>query len=272
MSTIVMPFLGSNARDDDNIHALLRTYPRARPPLSAAHQRIYLDEYRRNRGRHGTMLFRLTGALEQWMHQKVAKTNHGHRILELGAGTLNHMQYQSAELYDIVEPLPALYADNPLRQRIAKSFIDIADIPDEKRYDRIISVAVMEHVQDLTRIVARSGLLLEREGVFQAGIPSEGGALWGTAWRLTTGVAYRLRTGLPYAPLMRHEHVNTAAEVIAVIRYFFRFVRLTWFPLSHRHVSFYCYIEARDADPGRCRKWATRAGAPDPTRAFETRR
>ena len=104
----------------------------------------------------------------------------------------------------------------------------------------------MEHVEHLPDVVARSGLLLDRNGVFQAGIPAEGGMLWGLAWRSTTGIAYRLRTGLPYAPVMHHEHVNTAEEIIAIVRYLFRSVTVSWFPLPSRHLSFYCYIEARD--------------------------
>lgn len=262
MSIIALPSLGLDPGAADGNAALLRSYPRPRPPLSAAHQRIYLQEYRRNRGTEGDLLFRVTGALEAWMHRRIAERKHGNRLLELGAGTLNHLQYDSAGHYDVVEPLPELHASNPLRDRISNRFADIAEIPDHARYDRVFSVAVLEHVQDLPRLVARSGLLLERDGIFQAGIPSEGGLLWQAAWRLTTGVAYRLRTGLPYAPVMRHEHINTADEVIAVIRYFFRSVQLKWHPLGHRDASFYCYIEARDPDASRCDRWGSSAAVP----------
>lgn len=232
--------------------ALLASYPRARPALSAAHKRIYLEEYRRNRGASGGALFRVTAALERWMHLRIARRQTGGRLLELGAGTLNHLQYETALEYDIVEPLPALYADSAARDRVTEAYASITDIPQHVRYSRIISIAVLEHVEDLPRLVARSGLLLARGGMFQAGIPSEGGLLWGLAWRTTTGIAYRLRTGLPYAPVMCYEHLNTAAEIIAIVRHCFRSVALAWFPLPARHLSFYCDIEARDPDTERC--------------------
>jgi hypothetical protein len=243
------------------VTALLESYPRTRPPLSAAHKRIHIEEYRRNRGAYGGILFRLIAALEGWMHRRIARRRSAGRLLELGAGTLNHLRYEPAVEYDIVEPLPALYRNSAARGRIAHAFASIADIPRQDRYTRIISVAVLEHAEDLPRLVARSGLLLDEGGVFQAGIPAEGGLLWGLAWRMTTAIAYRARTRLPYAPVMRHEHLNTAVEVIAVIGYCFKSVALSWFPLPSRHLSFYCYIEARDPDADRCeRLLATRTG------------
>ena len=50
----------------------------------------------------------------------------------------------------------------------------------------------------------------------QACIPSEGGAFWWLSWRLSTGMSYYIRTGLDYGVAMRHEHVNTAPEIVAI--------------------------------------------------------
>lgn len=236
----------ASAPDDGAIGGLLRSYPRARPELSDAHRRIYLEEYRRNRGASGGLLFRVTASLEAWMHRRVARCHAEGRLLELGAGTLNHLRYEPEMPYDIVEPLPALYRDSPWIGRVAARYADLADVPAGTRYGRIISIAVLEHVEQLPELVARSALLLAPHGIFQAGIPSEGGLLWGLAWRMTTGIAYRLRTGLPYAPVMRFEHLNSAAEIIRIVRYFFGSVAVSWFPLPARHASFYGYIEARD--------------------------
>lgn len=239
------------------VEALLQSYPRARPPLSNAYEHIYLDEYRRNRGAYGGAVFRLTGILERWMHRRVAEQQSEGRVLELGAGTLNHLQYESKVRYDIVEPMVELYRDSVALNRVDHTYSSIADISEHVRYNRVISIAVLEHVEDLPGLVARSGMLLDREGVFQAGIPAEGGMLWGLAWRMTTGILYRMRTGLQYGPLMRHEHLNTALEIIAIVRYFFRTVALSWFPLPSRHLSFYCYIEARHPHRSRCASLAT---------------
>jgi hypothetical protein len=99
-------------------------------------------------------------------------------------------------------------------------------------------------------------LRLADGGVFQAGIPAEGGLVWGLAWRMTTGVAYHLRTGLPYAAVMRHEHLSTASEIIAVVGHFFDELKTRWFPLPGRQLAFYGYIEARSPRRDRCARAA----------------
>ena len=81
--------------------------------------------------------------------------------------------------------------------------------------------------------------------MFQAGIPSEGGLLWWLGWRLSTGLGFYLRTGLDYGVLMRHEHVNNAQEIIAVVTHFFENVTVVRFPTPICQLSFYSYIKAQ---------------------------
>ena len=130
--------------------------------------------------------------------------------------------------------------------KVRAFYNDISDVPAGRRYRRVTSVAVLEHLDDLPAMVARSGAATRQDGVFQAGIPSEGGSMWTLAWKTTTGVAYRLRNRLDYGVLMRHEHLNTAAEIEAVVGHFFADVRVARFPLPWRQLSFYSYLEARE--------------------------
>ena len=44
---------------------------------------------------------------------------------------------------------------------------------------------------------------------------------------------------------MRHEHVNNANEIIAIVRHFFEDVRIRRFPTPFHHASFYSYLEAQ---------------------------
>jgi hypothetical protein len=143
-------------------------------------------------------------------------------VLELGAGTLNHLPYEPEGMhYDIVEPFTDLYQNSPLLSRIRNIYRDISGVPPDVSYDRIISIATFEHICDLPEVVARSGLLLRAGGQLRVGIPSEGTPLWRLAWTLTTGLEFKLRYGLEYRIILQHEHVNTAAEVVKVLRYFF---------------------------------------------------
>jgi len=194
--------------------------------------------------------------LEAWMHREVARRP-AETILEIGAGNLNHVPYHSsARAYDVVEPFRELWEDSPHRRRVRAIFRDIAEIPEPAAYDQVVSVAVLEHLTDLPGIMARAALLLRPGGVLRAGFPSEGGFLWGLGWRCTTGLAYRLRRGLDYGVIMRHEHVNSAPEILQLLHYFFAEVELARFPLPWHHLSFYTVASASSPHLDCCRAWS----------------
>ena len=227
-----------------DIDAILARYPKARPPLPPAYAAVHEREYKLNR-EGGSLLTKMSSGLESWMHRRVAAGPAGD-VLEIGAGTLNQLRHEPVNAgYDVIEPFEALYRGSPELQRVRSVYADIAQVPAERRYRRVTSVAVLEHLDDLPAIVARSGQLLDAEGVFQAGIPSEGGLAWTLAWKTTTGIAYWLRNRLDYSVLMHHEHLNTAAEIEAVVGHFFGDVRVARYLLPTRHLSFYTYLEAR---------------------------
>lgn len=242
-----------------DIGGLLTSYPRRRPPLPEAHRRIYAAEYKVNRDRQ-TFVHKLSEKAEAWMHRQVARPGKPGSILEIGAGTLNHLPFETAQTYDVVEPFNALYHDSPHRNRIRRFYRDVTEVPPENAYDRVISVAVLEHLEALPVIVACGGMLLAPGGLFQAGIPSEGAFLWGVGWRCTTGISYRLRTGLSFATLMRHEHVNDADEIIAIVRHYFQDVEVSRFPTPAHHLSLYAYVHAARPRVDACRAYLRSQG------------
>ncbi len=247
--------------------ALLSTYPRSRPVLSARQQASYIEHYRSNRaGANG--LPKVVAKLESWMHRHVAAGVAGQNLLEIGAGNLNHVPYlPDASICDAVEPFKELWEDSLYRSRVRRIYSDLQDVPQSTEYDCVFSVAVLEHLSDLPFILARSGLLLRSGGTFEAGFPSEGGLLWGLAWRLTTGIEYRLRRGLDYGDIMRHEHLNTEREILRLIDFFYEQAEIRRFPLPFIHLSFYTTVIARHPRIDRCRSFnvsRTLSGAVSP--------
>jgi len=235
------------------VEDLLATYPRRRPPLPAAQSASYVEHYRANRsGDRG--LSRIAMKLESWMHRRVAEGAGEGSILEIGAGNLNHVPYHpNARAYDAVEPFRQLWEESPHRARVRRIYASLSEVAETGSYDAIVSIAVLEHLTGLPGMLARAGLLLAEGGTFRAGFPSEGGMLWGLAWRSTTGVEYFLRRGLAYSAIMRHEHVNTAKEIIALLGYFYRRLEVSRFPLPFAHLSFYTAAIAWDPRLDRCR-------------------
>lgn len=244
---------------------MLENYPKVRPPLPKEIQDIYVTYYRSNRdGR--TTASSLSQRMESWLHRQVASDVANENgvekaTLELGAGTLNQLHYEPAvQAYDIVEPFTELYKNSSFLGRIRNIYADISEIPNSSCYDRITSIATLEHVCNLPEVVAQSGLLLTDNGVFRAGVPSEGTWLWTLGWRLTTGLEFRLKYGLDYGQLVSHEHVNTADEIEVVLAYFFKDIRCKVFGLS-RATSFYRYYECRFPRRDRCQSHTGTPGA-----------
>jgi hypothetical protein len=245
------------------VDLLLSTYPRPRPELPADYRANYVKHYKDNRaGKRG--LSKLVVNLESWMHRRVAQGITCGRLLEIGAGNLNHVPYlTSACHYDAVEPFRELWQGSSYRSRVRHIYVDLQDVPRGEAYDCIFSVAVLEHLIDLPFVLARAGLLVSEGGTFRAGFPSEGGLLWGLAWRLTTGIEYRFRHGLSYGTLMRHEHLNTANEILVLLNYFYEQTEVSRFPLPLDHASFYTTAIAHRPRLDRCRSFdALRSASP----------
>lgn len=232
-------------------------FPKTRSELPPAFQAIYADQYKENRD-GGSKAAGLAQKLESWMHRRVAADVSGgtkKATLEIGAGTLNHLQYEPAsEPYDVIEPFHSLFEGSAEAKRIRTVFDDIAEIPADTRYDRVISIAAFEHILDLPAVIARAALLLNEGGQIRCGIPSEGTVLWKLGYTVSTGMEFKKRYGLDYSVLMRHEHVNTAKEIEGVLKHFFKRTRSSVFGLA-KPLSIYQFYECREPDLDRCRDY-----------------
>ena len=238
-------------------------FPKERKPLSPEFAAIYLEHYRNSREGKSKVLSAAKWA-ESWMHRRLAEdvaSGQPKSTLELGAGTLNQLPYEPhSKPYDIVEPFRDLFQSSPQLERVRNVYDDIRDVPPTARYDRIISVAVLEHICNLPEVIARSGLLLNEGGQFRAGIPSEGTILWRLAWKSTTGMAFKRRHNLDYEVLMKYEHVNTASEIAEVLRHFFSDVRGKVFGLVST-LSLYQFYACSKPRLDECRAYLASIGA-----------
>jgi hypothetical protein len=239
--------------------SLFSRFPKSRPPLPKEIEDIYSTHYKSNRD-GDTTAASLAQRVEAWMHRKVAqdlRRDGGRKsTLEIGAGTLNQLQYEpEVGPYDIIEPFVSLYQDSKNLSRLRNIYADMSEIPGDARYDRITSVATFEHIVNLPDVVARAGLLLADGGELRTAIPSEGTLLWTLGWKLTTGLEFKMKYGLDYGLLMKHEHVNTAREIREVLEFFFEDVRCNVFGVA-KALSLYQFYECKRPKIERCRQYA----------------
>lgn len=223
---------------------ILQKYPKKRTELPKEFKNIYLEHYKINREGKSSATS-LAQKMETWLHKKVAKDVVGlnnKSTLEIGAGTLNQLEYEETKPYDIVEPFSELFENSIYKNKINNIYQDIAEVNPSKKYDRITAIATFEHVLDLPSVVAKSCIHLNDNGTLRVSIPNEGTILWKLGWKLTTGIEFKLKYGLDYGILMSHEHVNTADEIEEVLKYFYSNLKCSCFGVS-RKFAFYRFYE-----------------------------
>ena len=68
-------------------------------------------------------------------------------------------------------------------------FSALEEISDNYKYDKIVTVATLEHLVDLPKEIKICKKLLKKEGRLQVAIPCEGEFAFKLGWMLTTGLA-----------------------------------------------------------------------------------
>ena len=220
----------------------IKRYPKKRIDLSEQYNKIYKEHYLSNRSGTGFFNF-LSQSMESWMHKKVSKVK-GNEILELGAGNLNHIKYENNfSNYDIVEPFKDLYEQSTSKSLLRNTYNSLEEI--NHRYDKILSIATLEHLTNLPKEILLCKNLLKKDGVFQVAVPCEGEFAFKLGWKLTTSISFRLKYNLDYSKLIEYEHVNSIEEIYTIIKHNFKIIKFQRSPfiLPIKHMSFYAYFE-----------------------------
>ena len=222
-----------------------KKFPKSRPKLSEEYLKVYEEHYKDNRDGKGLTNF-LSSYMESWAHKIISKKNFkSEKILEIGAGTLNHLKYEkNILLYDVVEPFKNLFINSNEKKKVNKFYDSIFQIKN-KKYDRIISIMTFEHLENLPEVVKKCHELLKKDGIMQIAIPCEGEFAFKLGWKLTTSLSFKFKYGLNYSKIMAHEHLNTQKEILIIIKNFFNVSKLKRSPfiLPLYNLSFYSYIE-----------------------------
>ena len=213
--------------------------------LPKKYRDIYEDFYI-NYSQANTFFRKLLLFVEKWYHLKASNTKtFANSILEVGAGNLNHVKFEKDyKFYDVVEPKDYLInaSDPTIRKKIRNIYKDIEEIPENRVYDKIISIAVLEHIENLDSVLEKISEKLNENGKFVVEIPAEGEFLWWLGWRLTTGLGFWLKYRLDYGIIMRFEHVNKAHEIIFYLKKYFKVIHIESFPFNIKNWRLYIHI------------------------------
>ena len=219
------------------IYSLLRKYPKRRGNLPKPIKKIFDNEYLNNRQNF------LSQLSERWLHLSMDDRTIKKKTLEIGAGTLNHLKYESKKHYDVVEP-NKFFFKNSSNTKFVRKFYKSLNQTKNQSYDRIISCAVLEHITDLPEYLYSSSFKLKKNGYQQHSIPCEGYPMWNTLWFLFSGVTFRLKYGYSYKYIQKYEHVNNFDEILSLINFFYKKVEIKFsYPFYNKYLSFYSNIK-----------------------------
>lgn len=145
------------------------------------------------------------------------------RTLEIGAGLGGHLAFEdlTRQQYHCLEIRPEFCEQ--LRHNNAIAGVTLGDIQErtpfeDKSFDRIIAIHVLEHLRNLPVAVAEVARLLRDDGILDVVLPCEGGAAYYLARRISTKRMFEKRFGMSYDPIIASEHVSTLDEVLETLR------------------------------------------------------
>ena len=220
-----------------SIFKLIKKYPKKRGILPEPLKKIFDGFYLSNRENLFLQLVR------RWLHSIMNDKEKEFITLEIGAGTLNHLKYEKINKYDIIEPKKFLYSNSDNLKHINQAF-DKIDQCKDNYYDRIISIAVLEHLTDLPRYLYESSKKMKENGYQQHSIPCEGYPMWNITWFLISGITFRLKYGYSFKYIQKHEHVNNFDEIHSLIKFFYKDVKVRFsYPFYNKYLSLYSNIK-----------------------------
>lgn len=170
--------------------------------------------------------------------KKFQERNHFSRVLEIGAGTGEHLAFvrHGFDQY-VLTDLDSKTLD------VAKSKLDgkhggklAFEIQSgeglyytENSFDRLIATHVLEHIYKPHLALKEWERVLKNGGVLSILIPTDPGV----AWRLGRHLGPRknaIAQGIAYDYVMAREHVNSCNNLIALLRHYFPDHAEVWWP------------------------------------------
>lgn len=225
--------------NNNKFFIIKKNYPKKRRPLSRNLKKIFNKHYLNNRQNF------LSQLLETWLHKSIKQINNKKiKTIEIGAGTLNHLKYENLKnnTYDIIEPKKFLFKNSNSLKKINKIYKTIEDCKNNY-YDRIISCAVLEHLEDLPHYLVASSFKMKKSSFQSHSIPCEGYPMWDYSWTLLSGFLFRIKTGHSFKEVQKHEHLNNFDEILSLIKFFYKKVTIKYsYPFYNKYMSFYSNI------------------------------
>ncbi|MDP5238445.1 class I SAM-dependent methyltransferase [Uliginosibacterium sp. 31-16] len=171
--------------------------------------------------------------------KKFNERDHFARVLEIGAGTGEHLsfvrhgfdEYVLTDLDAKTLDVAKNKSDNKFSNKLKFEVQSGATLSySDDRFDRLIATHVLEHIYQPHLALKEWQRVIKNGGVLSILIPTDPGV----AWRLGRHLGPRknaIAQGIAYDYVMAREHVNSCNNLIALLRHYFPERTEAWWPL-----------------------------------------
>lgn len=167
-------------------------------------------------------------------------------VLDMGCGTGDHFPYIQSEKIIGLDILDEML--NKARKKYPNAELikgDIFSMPFEnKSIESIVSHSVLEHLSPLEGAVKEIHRILSDDGEFIFAIPTEG-LLYILGRKLTTRRHVEKATGVDYEELLKKQHVNKCADIIAMLKKYFLLKKLRGVPFLIPSINLNAFLVGR---------------------------
>jgi len=170
----------------------------------------------------------------------------GKVILEIGPGDLPHVKYWSGKprfyhLCDIRENF-LIKSNDKLDNLKIRTDIHLLDsdrlpIPDQS-VDIVICFYVLEHLAPMEKYLSEIIRILKPGGQLVAGIPTEGGILWGLGRYFSSRRYIKKHSSLNPDKIICWEHPNFASEIIESLNTKMQLLKIKFWPFWIKIIDF----------------------------------
>jgi SAM-dependent methyltransferase len=172
-----------------------------------------------------------------WSEQKFDRNIHFSRVLEVGAGTCEHINYikHTFDEYLITDLHPQEVDVQPFSGVGIEGKVSIAQEDAKKlsfendSFDRVIGAHVLEHLYRPCEILREWMRVLKTGGVMTLVVPCDPGLLWRLGRYLVARNKF-IKAGVEYDYWQAQDHVNPINNLVSFIRYYFPKVEERWLP------------------------------------------
>ena len=162
-------------------------------------------------------------------------------IIEIGAGTGEHVKHVKHNYSQYIlsdhDSKALEFAEEKL-----KSFKDSSKLKyqcmegscisfESNTFDRLIATHTLEHITNPHLVLKEWTRVTKHNGIISIIIPTDPGLLW----RISRNMGPRqsaIKQGLAYDYIIAREHVNSCANLISLLRYYFPASKESWWPLN----------------------------------------